>query len=215
MIRSSIKTTITSITSKTTIMALTILAGLMVACGGAEPVSLSDHNYAGTYVGGAFPVQDFELVSADGPVKLSDFAGEYVVLYFGYTFCPDFCPATLAQMASVKEALGPNGEVVNVVMVSVDPERDTPELLEEYVGFFDPAFIGLTGSDEAIMAAAEPLGVFYEIGEVAENKEYYLVNHTTRTFLIGPGSEPLLTWVHDTSTDDIAADLEFIIENNS
>ncbi|MEM7797760.1 MAG: SCO family protein [Chloroflexota bacterium] len=192
-----------------------LITGLMtlIACGGQSSVDLSAHDFNGTYVGGVFSVEDFELESAAGPVKLSDFSEEYVVLYFGYTFCPDFCPITLSQMSTVREALVADGEDLNVIMVTVDPERDTAELLAEYVTFFDDSFVGLTGTPEAIAAAADPFGVFYEIGEVAENKEYYLVNHTTRTFLVGPDGAPLLTWAHEVSTDGIVADIKFLMAN--
>ena len=173
-----------------------------------------DYPFAGTWVNtGATQLQEFELEDHNGPVKLSDFEGKYVVFYFGYTFCPDFCPITLHQMGQVKEALGARGEDLQVVMITVDPERDDPQTLHEYVSYFGSDYVGLSGSQEEIEAAAAPFGVFYELGERDPANDYYLVNHTTRTFLVGPQGHPLLSWRHDIPTDSIVSDLEYVMEN--
>ena len=196
------------------IFLLLVLVGMMlfVACGANEAPAEPDYIYNGSSVPtGAIELENFTLESANGPISLEDFAGQYVIVYFGYTFCPDFCPVTLSQMERVRSNLGDRANDLQVVMISVDPERDTPDKLAEYVTFFDPSFIGLTGTKEQIDAAAAPFGVFYEIGEVAENKDYYLVNHTTRTFLIGPEGDALLTWSHDTPASGISADLNYLM----
>lgn len=177
-----------------------------------QTATTPEYTYAGSVVpNGTVQLEDFELVGVDGPVRLSDFAGKHVIIYFGYTFCPDFCPTTLSQMKRIRASLGDNADELQVIMVSVDPERDSPEKMAEYVTHFDPSFVGLTGTKAQIDAAGAPFGVFYEIGDVAEDKNYYLVNHTTRTFLVGPDRKPLLTWPHDTSNDDIVADLSYIM----
>ena len=146
------------------LIVILLLATLIVGCG-QTAVSDSEREFAGAYVNSDKPVPDFTLNSADGPVSLSDFAGKYVFLYFGYTFCPDICPGTLSNLAAVRKELGDDADKMQVIMVSVDPQRDTPEVLAKYTQHFDPTFIGLTGTKEEIDAAGEPLGIFYEIHE--------------------------------------------------
>ncbi len=127
---------------------------------------------------------DFTLMDTQGnPVRLSDYRGRLVVMYFGYTYCPDFCPATLIDYREIKRDLGELAEEVVFVMVSVDPERDTPELLARYMARFDPDFVGLTGTPEAIRAAADAFNVYYEI-EPHEPGAYYSVGHTASKFLV-------------------------------
>lgn len=199
---------------KKTLWFLLCLGLLVVACQGAdgETNTLPEHDFAGSTIPNqAIVLQDFELEDVNGPVKLSDFEGQYVVVYFGYTFCPDFCPMTLTQMQSVLAALGEQADQVQVVMITVDPERDTAQRLDEYVTYFDPRFRGLSGTSAQIDAAAAPFGVFYEKGTVAEDENYYLVNHSTRSFLIGPEGDAILSWAHGTPTAGIVSDLQFLI----
>ena len=121
---------------------------------------------------------DFTLTSQTGePVSLSDFRGQVVLLYFGYTHCPDVGPATLLELRKVKEQLGREGEEVQVIMMTVDPLRDTPEHLGRYLGNFDPSFIGLTGTEEELLAASIPYGVFFQAGEGSVESGYD-VDHT-------------------------------------
>ena len=113
-----------------------LAAALLVR--GSEPVTFS-----GTLVEPTFPAKDFTLQSADGEVSLSDFRGRYVVLFFGYTYCPDVCPMTLARVTAAARAVGPEAEEeVQVVMITVDPERDSPARMAEYTKAFGPNVVG-------------------------------------------------------------------------
>lgn len=184
-----------------------LLASLIAGCR-PTAVSESEREFAGALVNSPQPVPDFTLSSADGPVSLSDFAGKYVFLYFGYTFCPDICPGTLSNLAAVRKELGDDADKMQVIMVSVDPERDTPEVLAEYTNHFDPTFLGITGSKEDIDAAGKPLGIYYEIHE-GSAASGYLVDHTARAFLIDPAGNARVAYPHDAPRDGILADLEW------
>ncbi len=191
------------------ILLAALMAGL-VACGGGS----APHEFAGAELVEEEPLPDFTLTAAgDAPVSLSDFRGQYVYLYFGYTFCPDFCPTTLAKLARVRDEMGDDAGRVQVMMVTVDPERDTPEVLERYVQTFDPSFVGLTGETAAIDGAAGSLGVFYQRNEGSEATGY-LVDHSTRTYLIGPDGRALVAYPHDAEVEAMAADLRWLMGND-
>jgi protein SCO1/2 len=104
------------------------------------------HAFHGTVIQSPDPAFNFTLSGANGDVSLSDYRGKLVLIYFGYTFCPDICPATLANAAQALRELGPQAEEVQVIMISLDPERDTPEKLARYMAHFHPSFIGVTGT---------------------------------------------------------------------
>ena len=128
---------------------------------------------------------DFTLRSADGPVSLKDFRGKLVLLYFGYTKCPDICPTSMATMTQAVNALTPvQAEKVKLVFVSVDPERDTPELLAEYVSYFHANSIGLTGTEDELEKAAALYGVQYYQVEMEDSSFGYAVNHSGALYLI-------------------------------
>src|SRR5690625_2939132 len=137
----------------------------------------------GTLIEPPLPAADFTLTSADGPVRLADLKGKVVVLFFGYTLCPDVCPMTLARLGQALEQLGDDAERVQVIMVSVDPERDTPERLKEYVRAFHPSFIGVTGTEEELAAVAATYGVYFATAEGSDATNY-LVDHTATTTVL-------------------------------
>lgn len=172
------------------------------------------HEFAGAALEDPTPLPDFTLTAADGPVSLSDFRGQYVFLYFGYMFCPDFCPTTMAKLAKVHRDLGEDAARMQVIMVSVDPERDTPDALAKYAAAFNPTFVGITGAKEEIDAAGEPYGLFYERHE-GSAATGYLVDHSTRTYLIGPDGRALVAYPHDAPAEGILADLRWLIDQES
>lgn len=152
---------------------------------------------------------DFTLDGSTGePVSLSDFRGKPVLIYFGYTFCPDVCPTTLNDLTDTMEALGKKADDVQVIMVSVDPERDTPEQLASYLKYFDPRFIGMTGAKEDIDAAATQFGVFYEAHE-GTAATGYLVDHTSTVALVDEDGYLREIFSFDTPGEDIAADVAY------
>lgn len=131
-------------------------------------------------------VADFTLTDQRGEsFTLSELRGKAVLLFFGYTNCPDVCPTTLSEFKRVKQELGDDADRVAFVFVSVDGARDTPERLAAYVGAFDPSFIGLTGDDVSIRSIAQDYGVFFQRQTYA-NDANYLVDHTASTFVVGP-----------------------------
>lgn len=128
---------------------------------------------------------DFTLTNQDGkPVKLSDLRGKPIILFFGYTFCPDVCPLTLSEMLKAKKALGADGDKAQFVFVSVDGERDTPEVLKNYLKLFDPTFIGLTGAPDDVRAVASEYGASFVKKKPEGTSAAYLIVHTSNTYLL-------------------------------
>ncbi len=153
------------------------------------------------------PVPDFEMMASTGErVRLSDFHGKPVLLYFGYTYCPDACPTTMNELRKVMEQLGPRADDVQVVMVSVDPERDTPDALREYLANFGATFIGLSGSEEELLSAATPLGVYFRKHD-GTPASGYLVDHSTTLMAVDPDGFLRLLYPYETPADAIAEDM--------
>ncbi|MFZ2973933.1 MAG: SCO family protein [Ferribacterium limneticum] len=147
---------------------------------------------------------DFTLQSASGPVALKDYRGKLVLVYFGYTYCPDICPTSLAATAEGLKQLTPE-ELAKVAMifVSVDPKRDTPERLKEYVEFFHPAIVGVTGTPENIAEIAKRYGVFYAEQKIETAGGGYVVDHSADTFIVGPDGQLVAKMVHATPPDQV------------
>ena len=147
---------------------------------------------------------DFTLQSADGPVSLKDFRGKVVLVYFGYTYCPDICPTSLAATSEGLKQLTPE-ELARVAMifVSVDPKRDTPARLKEYVDFFHPAIVGVTGAPEEIAAIAKRYGVFYAEQKVETAGDGYVVDHSADTYVISTAGQLVGKIAHATPPDQV------------
>lgn len=145
-------------------------------------------------------------------VGLTDFEGQLVLIYFGYTYCPDVCPATLAELSRALKLLDQKDrEEVQVLMVSVDPDRDTPEVLADYMAHFDPSFLGLTGSDSEVAAAAHDYGIFVQKQE-GTVESGYLVNHTANVAVVDQDGYLRLIFKFNTPAEDITADLESLLD---
>jgi len=154
---------------------------------------------------------DFTLNDEAGqPVKLSDFRGKLVLLYFGYTFCPDVCPATLAQVKEALAQLGGDAERVQLIMISVDPERDTPEKVSAYVRQFDPRFIGLTGDPETLTRITTAYGVVYEQHE-GSAATGYLIDHTATLTILDRDGYVRLIMPFGVTGVDMASDLRYLL----
>lgn len=153
-------------------------------------------------------------VELNGPngstVRLTDYEGKVVVLYFGYTFCPDVCPITLSKLDRALDILGDDAEDVQVIMVSVDPERDTPEVLEQYMAHFNPDFVGVTGDVDAVDRIATVYGVYYEAEEGSEATGY-LVNHTATVMVVDKDGYLKLVLPFEGTAEEVAADLGFFL----
>lgn len=172
-------------------------------------VAIVDESAYSTGVNQVEPKQisDFDLIDMNGqPAKLSDLQGKYNLLYFGYTFCPDFCPATLTDFRLIARELGQQAENVNFILVSIDPQRDTPELLKSYVTRFNPNFLAYTADLETLTTMTAEFGAFFAAAE-AENSAYYMVNHTASIFVLNPAGEWVTVYAFGTTVDNIIADL--------
>jgi protein SCO1/2 len=157
-----------------------LMAGALTGCGGSGP------SFKSTDITGADYGKDFALTDHTGKARtLGDFRGKVVVMFFGYTRCPDVCPITLAELKAVKEQLGEEGKRLQVVFVTVDPERDTQKLLAEYVPAFDPSFLGLYGDPAAIAKVAKDFRVFYQKSP-GKTPESYTVDHTAGSYIFDP-----------------------------
>lgn len=159
------------------------------------------------------PVTNFTLTSGDGQeVSLRDFRDKVVLLYFGYTYCPDVCPATMVELATAMNSLGKQGQDVQIIMISVDPLRDTPEVVDAYVKQFHPSFVGLTGTDDEIASVAIPLGIYYEAHE-GTPASGYLIDHTATVAVIDKAGYLRLIYPFDTAGEDIAQDMRYLIRD--
>jgi len=155
---------------------------------------------------------DFTLASADGPVTLQALRGKVVLVYFGYTYCPDVCPTALAATAAGLALLRPE-ELAGVaaIFVSVDPERDTPERMAEYMAYFNPSFVGLSGTPDQIAEAATPFGIYYQKHE-GTPASGYLVDHTATVNVLDREGRMRLVWPFGTEGDAMAADLKQMLK---
>jgi protein SCO1 len=168
---------------------------------------------AGTRIEPPRAVADFTLTSHTGaPFSLSDVRGQVVLLYFGYTFCPDICPTTLAELVRVKHHLGPLAEHLEVVFISVDGQRDTPEVLARYLPAFDPDFIGLTGTEREIRKIGVDYGLFFEVQEVEGTSADYLVDHSAGSYLIDQEGRLHTIYPYGTPAKVISTDIRNLLE---
>ena len=158
---------------------------------------------------------DFVLQSAAGPVDLRSFRGRLTLIYFGYTFCPDVCPTSLAATSEGLKRLTPD-EAARVAMlfVSVDPERDTPARLKEYAEFFHPGMVGVTGQPDELAAIARRYGAFYARQAVATAGEGYVVDHTSDTYVVGPDGRLLGKIGHATPPDEVVTIIRNYLKQN-
>lgn len=170
-------------------------------------------SFRGTTYAEPYPVaSEIELTQANGDsFRLSDLRGKLVMLFFGYTSCPDVCPTTLAELKQALEKLGDRADQVQVLFVTVDPQRDTPERLQEYVNHFNPSFIGLSGSESELAKVWQQYGV---VREVVESKSAmgYMVNHTARVTLIDRQGNLRVSFPFGTPVEDIVHDLKLLLK---
>lgn len=161
------------------------------------------------------PLQDFSLIDGNGEAfTLDSLKGHWNLMFFGYTHCPDICPVALSSMVEVNKALDDDTlEQVQTVFVSVDPKRDTPAHLKEYVGFFDPAFVGATGEDTELRALTKQLALNYRIQEPDEKGDY-LVDHSAWLIIVNPDGEfhAVISGSHYPNPQAIADDVTLIVD---
>lgn len=190
---------------------LVVLAGGSAWAAGLVPFANHGTTVHGTTYDANTVAPDFKLEAAGNkPVSLSDYRGDVVLLYFGYTYCPDICPTTLATLARAREALGSKASKVQVIMITVDPQRDTPDRLNAYVQKFDPSFIGVSGTLDQIKQVASEYGIYFQAQE-PNGDGGYAVDHTAAVIAIdGQGKQRLLE-SYGTTSDQFTADIKTLL----
>ncbi len=154
----------------------------------------------------------FQLVSETGAtVTEADIITRPTLVYFGYTFCPDVCPTDVAVMAQAASILDEAGTPVNTAFISVDPTRDTPEVVGEFTGLMHPDMVGLTGSQEQVSAAAKAYKVYYQKVE-GDDPEYYLMDHSAFTYLMAPNEGFLQVYRHGEPAEAIAENVGCFVD---
>lgn len=186
---------------------LFVLTLIFLLCGCGEP-GLPTPFHASD-VSAQYAGADFHLADPTGsPRSLADFRGKVVVLFFGYTHCPDVCPSTLSDLSQVMRLLDKDAERVQVLFVTLDPERDTRDLLAQYVPAFHPAFMGLYGDAQATREAARAFGIIYK---KQANESGYTLDHSAGTYLIGASGKPLLLAPYGQRPELLAQDIKLLL----
>ncbi|QMV72655.1 SCO family protein [Comamonas piscis] len=156
--------------------------------------------------------QDFSMPDQHGQRRsMADFKGKVVLVFFGFTQCPDVCPTTLGDLAAVKQKLGAKGDKLQVIFASVDPSRDTPEILQAYLANFDPSFLALRGSDEETAKMAKDFKVYYKRVD-GQTPGSYTMDHTAGDYIFDPEGRLRLYSRYGTPVDTLAKDIEQLID---
>lgn len=167
--------------------------------------------FQATDITGAAFARDFKLTDHNGQTRtLASFKGKVVAIFFGYTHCPDVCPTTLSDFAAALKQLGPQADQVQVLFVTVDPQRDKPELLKQYVPAFDPRFLGMTTDEAGLKALAKEYKVVYQKTSV-KGADNYLIDHSAGTYIYDTESRLRLLIPYGSSPDLIAQDLKTLL----
>lgn len=184
------------------------LAMLLIGCAQPQAAQPPVDTVAPIVLDAPRPLTDWTLPSSSGSdLRLSDLRGRYALLFFGYTHCPDFCPTTLGDYKLVKRELGDAATDLAFVMVSVDGQRDTPEVLARYMTTFDPSFIGLSGDGATLDSVAKEYGLYYKLRTDEANGASYPVDHTTMSYLIDRDGRLIALYPYEMTPEAIAADL--------
>lgn len=188
-------------------LALAVLTLAFAGCDGSRP------SFKNTDISGADYGKDFVLTDHTGKTRrLADFRGKVVVMFFGFTRCPDVCPITLAELKAVKERLGDDGNRFQVLFVTVDPERDTQKLLADYVPAFDPSFLGLYGDSAATAKVAKEFKVFYQKAP-GKTPDSYTVDHTAGSYVFDPQGR-LRLFARYGNAENLEADIRTLLRTS-
>lgn len=186
-------------------LAVTLSAGLAGCDRGGPQFNNTD------ITGSGIAKDGFELTDHTGKVRtLADYRGKVVVVFFGFTHCPDVCPTTLVEIAEALKLLGARAEQVQVLFITVDPERDTPEMLARYVPAFNPGFVGLWGDPDAIARTAKSFKVFYQKTETSSSGSYS-IDHTAASYVFDREGDLRLFTRHGGGAHKLADDLGLLL----
>ncbi len=197
-------------TLPTWIASAVLALGLLAGCGEQKApafnaIDLTGANYA----------QDFALTDPSGQTRsLKDFKGKVVVVFFGFTQCPDVCPATMAELAEVKRQLGPDGDKLQGVFITVDPERDTPELLKAYMANFDPSFVALSTPLDKLSALAKDYKLYYKKVE-GKTPGSYSMDHSAGSYIYDTQGRLRLYTRYGTGVPALTADVRTLLKQTS
>jgi protein SCO1 len=183
-----------------------VMAAALTGCAPSAP------QFAAVDVTGAEYAKDFQLTDQNGqPRSLKDFRGKVVVVFFGYTHCPDFCPTTMAELAEAKRLLGPDGDKLQGVFVTVDPERDTGEVLKPYMANFDPTFLALRGTPEQTVAIAKDFKIYYKKVEGKAGGDYTM-DHSAASYVYDTQGRLRLYVRYGGGPQALASDLRLLLK---
>ena len=187
-----------------------IVAALAVLLGGCNRAGdAAAPGFRGIDLTGAAYGRDFRLTDADGRARsLADYKGKAVLLYFGFTQCPDVCPTALIRAAKVKQLLGAEGDKLQVIFITVDPERDTPAVIKAYTAAFDPSFIGLYGDAKRTRETADEFKVYYKQVPTGSS---YTMDHSALSYAFDPQGRLRLALRHEQTAEDYAHDLRQLL----
>lgn len=193
------------------ILGVVLVGGLILGA----LIAFKPYAFHGAVLQSPKPAQDFTLPNHYGQeTSLSDYRGKVVLLYFGYAACPDVCPATLAEIRRANDILKEKGrdDEMQFLMITVDPERDTAEVMAEYLAHFDPSFLGLIGKEEEVAQIATQYGIFYQKQE-SSSAMGYLVDHTATVMLVDPNGYSRLIFPYGARGEDIAEDIIYVLDH--
>jgi protein SCO1 len=191
--------------SRRWLLAMPVAAVLLPGCTPAKPA------FQGTDITGADFARDFSLPDPNGVLRsLKEFAGQVVLMFFGYTQCPDVCPTSLAELAEVKKRLGADGNRLQGIFVTVDPERDTPELLKAYMANFDPSFLALRPSPDALALLAKEFKLYYKRVD-GKTPTSYTMDHTANSMAYDPKGRLRLYLKYGMGADAVTHDVKLLL----
>ncbi len=191
------------------LLAFVVIVGMLVFVSGILPGS-DEPGLPSVAIGGPYTLQ-----ASDGTaITEKTYRGKWQLVYFGYTLCPDACPTALNEIAGALQQLGPLADKVQPLFITVDPARDTPKVLGEYVKAFDPRIVGLTGTPDEIAAAARAYRVYYAKVADKDAPEGYLMDHSSVIYVMRPGDGRFVaTFTNETTADQMAERLKKLIDN--
>jgi protein SCO1/2 len=185
-------------------------AGLLAAC---KPEEAPKPQFVSIDLTGADYAKDFALTDQNGQQRtIKDFAGKVVVVFFGFTQCPDVCPTSMAELAQIKKALGADGERLQAVFISVDPERDTPPVLKAYMGNFDPGFIALRPTPEQLPQVARDFKIYYKKVE-GKTPGSYSMDHSAGSYIYDPQGNVRLYSRYGNDAAGLTSDIRLLLNS--
>ncbi len=192
------------------VAAVPLIASFLSSCSDKKP------SFASIDVTGADYARDFSLIDHNGrPTSIKDFAGKVVVVFFGYTQCPDVCPASMAELAEIKKMLGPDGAKVQGLFITIDPERDTPQVLKAYMANFDPGFLALrAASPEQLAALAKDYKVYYKKVE-GSTPTSYTMDHSAGSYVYDTRGQLRLYTRYGSGAAALAGDIRELLKQGS